>query len=126
MSFTNPWSPLTAIVIVHIVYINESNPYSPVWTLDRYSIVCVCVCVYCVHSHSLSCVCGCVYCVNSFYVCLCVLWGLSLSFTHSLSISPPPLPLPLPLSLSPVLACRANESGKPCRRNSTSMISRCS
>ena len=48
MSFTNPWSPLTAIVIVHIVYINESNPYSPVWTLDRYSIVCVCVCVYCV------------------------------------------------------------------------------
>jgi len=29
MSFTTPFSPLTAIVIGHIVYINESNPYTP-------------------------------------------------------------------------------------------------
>jgi len=34
MSFTNPWSPLTAIVIVHIVYINESNPYTPLSSLS--------------------------------------------------------------------------------------------
>jgi hypothetical protein len=30
MSFTNPYFPLTDIVIMHIVYINETNPYTGV------------------------------------------------------------------------------------------------
>jgi len=29
MSFMDPHSPLTDIVITHIVYINETKPYTP-------------------------------------------------------------------------------------------------